>query len=792
MLCVTILFLSCHIASAQKWIWVNPATNQDTSTRCVPWVNATDTAGNVFVSGGYTGAATFGTHFINSNLGSPFAAFLLVKYNSTGNVLWAKTSVTKPPYSWCFAYSVATDKLGNVYATGLFFDSVAFGPYTISSASGNVFLVKYDSAGTVQWIRTASLPSRQSNAQGSCVTVDALGNPYITGIFQDSVSFGAYTLTNGPSHNAFIVKYDANGNVVWAESPTCVVCSAMGSGLAADKLGNIYQAGDYGGSSNISFGAVTLGATNSGNMFLVKYDGNGNVLWGANAQMPSNASAISSSPGEYVTTDAANNAYITGTYIDTITIGSQTLITGFFNGFGNVFVAKFSAAGNPIWAKSGLISKNSFAVDYSITSDKWNNIYLSGEFNQSIAFGGIKLKTTKGGGPSYIIKFDSAGNALCGTLLNNQSSSTINASVSGHNSVAADPKSAGVYFAGDIQGYNQCVFWPDTVNGIGEIIGFLSKWSCGTCNVAPDIIGPDTVCSGQAITLVAKGGINYTWSTGVTSDSLILNPPNNQYYYVSITNDSCTRNDSVDIVVHPVPIPSINKSQTICGGNIVKLSASGGTSYTWQPGASLSSAFVANPDAKPNTTTIYTVTVSNGFCNAKDSTTVFVNPVPFVIACCDTSITPGQSVALTSSGTGNYQWEPTAGLSCNNCPNPTASPLVTTNYTLTITSDSGCSANQIIVIDVSCGNTFIPDAFSPNGDGQNDVLYVRGDCIKTMSFEIFDRWGNKLFETTDINSGWNGEYHGKPMNTGSYVYYLTATNYDGTNITKKGNVELVR
>src|ERR1700739_1438959 len=134
---LVIFFLTAHYSFAQKWIWVNAATNQDTSTRCVPWVNATDTAGNVYVSGGYTGAATFGTYLLNSNLTKPFAAFLLVKYNSAGNVLWATSSVTKPPYSWCFAYSVATDKAGNAYATGLFFDSVAFGPYTISSASGN-------------------------------------------------------------------------------------------------------------------------------------------------------------------------------------------------------------------------------------------------------------------------------------------------------------------------------------------------------------------------------------------------------------------------------------------------------------------------------------------------------------------------------------------------------------------------------------------------------------------------------------------------------------------------------
>jgi len=92
----------------------------------------------------------------------------------------------------------------------------------------------------------------------------------------------------------------------------------------------------------------------------------------------------------------------------------------------------------------------------------------------------------------------------------------------------------------------------------------------------------------------------------------------------------------------------------------------------------------------------------------------------------------------------------------------------------------------------SCANIFIPDAFSPNNDGQNDILYVRSECIKTIVFEIFDRWGNKVFETNSESIGWDGTYRGKPMNTGTYVYYLNATLFNGSTVEKKGNVTLVR
>ena len=152
----------------------------------------------------------------------------------------------------------------------------------------------------------------------------------------------------------------------------------------------------------------------------------------------------------------------------------------------------------------------------------------------------------------------------------------------------------------------------------------------------------------------------------------------------------------------------------------------------------------------------------------------------------------GQNVQLTSSGGTNYNWVPASGLSCANCPNPSASPAVTTTYTLTVSSDSGCSASTTITIEVSCGTVFVPEAFSPNGDGQNDYLYVRGDCIKDVDFIVFDRWGNKVFETTDKSIPWNGMYKGEVMNTGSYVYSLSATMYDGSSVTKKGNVTLVR
>jgi gliding motility-associated-like protein len=86
----------------------------------------------------------------------------------------------------------------------------------------------------------------------------------------------------------------------------------------------------------------------------------------------------------------------------------------------------------------------------------------------------------------------------------------------------------------------------------------------------------------------------------------------------------------------------------------------------------------------------------------------------------------------------------------------------------------------------------VPDVFSPNGDVHNDVLYVRSTCISSLDFLVFDRWGNKIFETNNINQGWDGNYNGSPMNIGTYIWYLKGTTVDGVSIKEKGNVTLVR
>ena len=135
-------------------------------------------------------------------------------------------------------------------------------------------------------------------------------------------------------------------------------------------------------------------------------------------------------------------------------------------------------------------------------------------------------------------------------------------------------------------------------------------------------------------------------------------------------------------------------------------------------------------------------------------------------------------------------------LSCTTCTNPTANPLASTTYCVDVT-DNGCVSSECvnIAVDIQCGELFVPNVFSPNSDGKNDVLEVKINinCVRDFNMVIFDRWGEKVFESNDINITWDGSYKGKALDNATFVYYLKITllNTDSP-ISKKGNVSIIK
>jgi gliding motility-associated-like protein len=341
---------------------------------------------------------------------------------------------------------------------------------------------------------------------------------------------------------------------------------------------------------------------------------------------------------------------------------------------------------------------------------------------------------------------------------------------------------------------------------------YIVTVSQGGCTASDDIVvnvnptptanaGSDLdICSGNSANLVASGGTTYAWgpSGGLSNVNIanpVASPVSTTTYIVTVSNvQGCTSTDDIVVTVNPLPLANAGADQSMCDGGQLNLNASGGVTYFWDPSTGLSSTTIANPVASPQATTTYAVTVTDAnLCSATDEITITVNPIPIVDAGNDTTVLIGQSVQLDASGGVSYQWTPSTYLNYSDVSNPTSTPLANISYVVYVMDGNGCSATDTVNINVDdATNIFIPSAFSPNNDGQNDVLYVRGKGIKELNFIIYDRWGEKVFETTDKTIGWDGTYKGKNLSTAVFTYYVKATYYDGNEIENKGNITLVR
>jgi hypothetical protein len=393
---IGILLTASLFAQSPDWLWAKSAggTFDDYGNSV-----ATDANGNTFVCGYFESPSiTFGSYTLTNAGGRDI---FLVKYDASGNVLWAKSAGGTEDDR---GYSVATDANGNCFVTGFFYSSsITFGSYTLTNAGGSdIFLVKYDASGNVLWAKSAG---GTEDDRGYSVATDASGNCYVTGSFHSSsITFGSYTLTNAGYLDMFLVKYDANGNVIWAKSAGGTG-DDDGNSVATDANGNCFVTGSF-DSPSITFGSYTLTNANAGNMdmFLVKYDANGNVLWAKSA------GGTDDDEGNSVATDANGNCFVTGGFWSlSITFGSYTLTNANAVNM-DMFLVKYDANGNVIWAKSAGGTDDD--EGNSVATDANGNCFVTGSFeSSSITFGSYTL-TNAGNNDIFLVKYDASGNVI--------------------------------------------------------------------------------------------------------------------------------------------------------------------------------------------------------------------------------------------------------------------------------------------------------------------------------------------------------------------------------------------
>ena len=318
--------------------------------------------------------------------------------------------------------------------------------------------------------------------------------------------------------------------------------------------------------------------------------------------------------------------------------------------------------------------------------------------------------------------------------------------------------------------------------------------------------GDDTICVNQSVPLQASGGTAYSWSPSATlSNAIISNPvaspTANTVYTVLVTGtNSCTNKDSVKISLKPLPLFAISADKSICVNGKAQLTAGGGTSYLWSPAAYLNNTTISNPIATVSANTLFSVLIRDSICNLSGTftTNVRTDLVPPIITASKSNDIDCvfSNAQLMATGANVYTWSPAASLSNSTIANPIATPPLTQQYTVVGTdSTNNCKSQDTLTVFIKGATnpkSYIPNTFTPNGDGKNDCFRVRDfGTVKIVDIIIYNRYGNLVFETKNAADCWNGYYKGQPAEVGNYVYYIKVLNDCGEEI-KKGNLLLLR
>lgn len=629
-ICSAIL-LNAQIPTLQ---WANKMGSSGTDVGKSIAVNA---FGEVYTCGHFNGTVDFDPGTTSFTLASSGLADIFVtKFDIGGYFVWAKKIGGTMDD---FATGIAIDGAGNVLLTGYFNGTADFDPnagtYSLTAAGTNpdIFVAKLTSAGNFSWATKFGIVGQD---HGYGITVDAANNVYTTGDFQGTVDFdpgvGTFTLNSFAGNpDVFISKLDASGNFLSA-------LRMGGSGndygrsIAVDGTGNIYTTGYFFGTADYDPGAGTISltaATGGGSdIFVSKVNTSGNAVFAKNI------GGNGSDYGVSIKLDGTGNVLTTGYFQGS---GDFDPNAGTFSlsavGNDDIFISKLDATGNFVWAKgmggSGIDLGNGIAVDGS------GNVYTSGSFNATIDFdpnATTYTLTSSGLGDIFINKLNSAGNFMWaakmgGTQDDNGNAITIDAS--GY-----------LYTTGGFKGTVD--FDPNagnyslTSSGGSDDIFVHKMYQCAppTTPTNVTLVSNQSICANKSTTLTASGTGTLSWfanptggvslATGASYITPTLSVGSYTYYAEAATCTVSPSRATVTVIVNPNPtVTATSSSSLICSGATATLSASGATTFTWNPGALTGSAVPVTP----TTSTIYSVTAANSFgCTDAKTVSITVSP----------------------------------------------------------------------------------------------------------------------------------------------------------------------
>ncbi len=294
----------------------------------------------------------------------------------------------------------------------------------------------------------------------------------------------------------------------------------------------------------------------------------------------------------------------------------------------------------------------------------------------------------------------------------------------------------------------------------------------------------------------------YHWTPALNFDNdssstvVFSSDTNVMVIFTVATTAGCYAVDSAHITVYPGNFAALTPSvMDFCPHDSAILSPTGGVSYSWSPSIYLSDSNAIQPVINPVTSQAYTIIATSQYgCLDTLSFTAIVHPAAVLYIVDSVTLYPGETYQISpQTNCTIFTWFPSAGLNYSYIGNPVASPAINTKYIVYGTTEWGCVTKDSINIYVDPETLLaLPNAFTPGNGPNNEFKIIKRGIASLNYFRIFNRWGNQIFETNNIDQGWNGDFNGVPQPLGVYVYEVEAVTSTGEIFKKHGNTTLIR
>lgn len=556
-----LLFIMFGVVSADHaqtpgWGWAKAITGGASQE---PRAIAVDNAGNVYVTGKFSGTTTLFSSITLTNSGAANTSdFFLAKYDQLGNVVWAKRAQGNDNDE---GRSVTTDAAGNIYVTGTFEStSITFGATTLTNSStfGEIFVVKYNPAGNVLWANAYGGNQQES---GDCIRADNAGNTYLTGSFQSlSVLFGNSGVINSGTSDAFLTKIDVNGNPLWSKQIGGTQFET-GNAVTVDGSGNVYVSGDYNSAPLSSYNLSNGGGFD---IFLAKYGATGNLLW---------SKGIGGTGNELVnalSVDGSGDIYLAGSFsTPVLNLGAMTISN---QSARDMLLVRYNPSGTAQWAKR--VGGNTSSHPTDLFVDQSTGVYMSGLFDlPSVNFGANSLSNQASSGlEGFVTKYNTSGTDLWSRSVG----APADQSVWG---VAAD-NTGNVFVTGV---YNTSLtLGGEVLTGGSGVEGFVAK----LCAVPsqPTVVSNVTVCAKATGTLqvLTPPGTSAAWYNAASGGSPLITGSNSftaantgTFYAQSTGTNGCSNPSRVPVSLFVRPGVSVTMTGSVLTANTP------GATYKW-------------------------------------------------------------------------------------------------------------------------------------------------------------------------------------------------------------------